>query len=41
MSDNRLLKKILSRKKEEIRGAWEKLHSDLYNLYFSPSDAIK
>jgi hypothetical protein len=36
--ENRLLRRILGLKKDEVTGGWEKLHNEeLRNLYSSPS----
>jgi hypothetical protein len=34
--DNRVLREIFGRKRDEVTGEWRKLHSDeIYNLYSS------
>jgi hypothetical protein len=39
--ENRVLKGILGRKRDEARGGWRKLHNEeLHNLYSSPSIII-
>jgi hypothetical protein len=39
--ENRVLRIIVERKRDEVKGEWRKLHSDeLNNLYLSPN-AIK
>jgi hypothetical protein len=36
--ENRVLRKIFGRKRDEVIGGWKKLHDEeLHNLYFSPS----
>jgi hypothetical protein len=36
--ENRVLRKIFVRKRDEVRGGWRKLHNEeLHNLYSSPS----
>jgi hypothetical protein len=36
--DNRVLRTIFGRKREEMTGGWKKLHNEeLHNLYSSPS----
>jgi hypothetical protein len=38
MFENRLLRRILGPKKDEVTGGWRKLHNEeLHNLYSSPS----
>jgi hypothetical protein len=36
--ENRVLRRIFGRKRDEVIGGWKKLHSEeLHNLYSSPS----
>jgi hypothetical protein len=38
VSDNRVLRRLFSPKRDEIIGSWRKLHNKkLYNLYSSPN----
>jgi hypothetical protein len=38
VSENRMLRKILVPKRDEVRGEWRKLHNEgLHNLYSSPN----
>jgi hypothetical protein len=39
--ENRVLRKILRPKRDEVTGRWRKLHNEeLHDLYFSPSTCI-
>jgi hypothetical protein len=36
--ENRVLRRILGPKRDEVTGGWRKLHIDeLHNIYYSPS----
>jgi hypothetical protein len=35
--ENRLLKRTLGPKRDEVMGGWKKLHEELHSLYSSPS----
>jgi hypothetical protein len=36
--ENRVLRKILGSKRDEVKGEWRKLHNgELHNLYLSPN----
>jgi hypothetical protein len=35
--ENRVLRRILGPKREEVIGGWRKLQEELHNLYSSPS----
>jgi hypothetical protein len=38
VSENRVLRRIFGRKRDEVTGGWRKLHNEeLHNLYSSPS----
>jgi hypothetical protein len=38
MFENRLLRKVLRYKRDEVTGEWRRLHNEeLYNLYSSPN----
>jgi hypothetical protein len=38
VSENRMLRRILRPKRDEVMGGWRKMHNeDLHNLYSSPS----
>jgi hypothetical protein len=38
MFENRVLRRIFGRKRDEVTGGWRKLHNEeLHNLYSSPS----
>jgi len=34
--ENRVMRKILDPKKDEVTGEWRKLHDELYEFYYSP-----
>jgi hypothetical protein len=35
--ENRVLRRIFGRKRDEVTGDWRKLHEELHNLYYLPS----
>jgi hypothetical protein len=38
VSENRVLRRIIEQKRDEVTGVWRKLHNEeLHNLYSSPS----
>jgi hypothetical protein len=37
MFENRVLRRIFGRKRDEVRGEWRKVHNEKLNLYFSPN----
>jgi hypothetical protein len=39
--ENRLLRRVVGRKREEVTGDWRRLHNEeLHNLYFSPNKIL-
>jgi hypothetical protein len=42
MFENRVLRRLFGRKRDEIIVCWRKLHNEkLHNLYSSPNDKVK
>jgi len=35
--ENRVLRKVLVSKRDEVTGEWRRLHNELYDVYSSPN----